>query len=105
MLDMTSMKSMAIRKIGVKMDNVNNEIMLIAQEECAEVTQAISKVFRFGIGGVHNGATNKQRLEEEVGDLLCMIEMMIEKNIIDGQAVAQAGLKKKEKLAKWSNIK
>ncbi len=87
------------------MDNVNKEIMLIAQEECAEVTQAISKVFRFGIDGVHNGATNKQRLEEEVGDLLCMIEMMIEKKIIDGKAVAQAGINKKQKLAKWSNIK
>ncbi len=87
------------------MDNVNKEIMLIAQEECAEVTQAISKVFRFGIDGMHNGATNKQRLEEEVGDLLCMIEMMIEKKIIDGKAVAQAGINKKQKLAKWSNIK
>ena len=87
------------------MNEVNKEIMLIAQGECAEVTQAISKVFRFGIDGMHNGATNKQRLEEEVGDLLCMIEMMVEKNIIDGKAVAQAGIKKKEKLAKWSNIK
>ena len=87
------------------MNENSKEIMLIAQEECAEVTQAISKVFRFGIGGEHNGATNKQRLEEEVGDLLCMIEMMIENGVIDGNAVAQAGLKKKEKLAKWSNIK
>jgi NTP pyrophosphatase (non-canonical NTP hydrolase) len=25
------------------------EIMLICQEECAEVAQAISKVFRFGV--------------------------------------------------------
>jgi len=80
------------------------EIMLICQEECAEVAQAISKVFRFGIDGEHNGVTNRERLEEEVGDLLCMIEMMIEEQIIDGNAVAQAGIKKKEKLAKWSNI-
>jgi NTP pyrophosphatase (non-canonical NTP hydrolase) len=87
------------------MNDNSKEIMLIAQEECAEVTQAISKVFRFGIDGEHNGETNKSRLEEEVGDLLCMIEMMIENGIIDGNAVAQAGLKKKEKLAKWSNIK
>lgn len=87
------------------MNENSKEIMLIAQEECAEVTQAISKVFRFGIDGVHNGETNKSRLEEEVGDLLCMIEMMIENGIIDGNAVAQAGLRKKEKLAKWSNIK
>jgi NTP pyrophosphatase (non-canonical NTP hydrolase) len=87
------------------MNEVNKEIMLIAQEECAEVTQAISKVFRFGIDGEHNGATNKSRLEEEVGDLLCMIELMIENQIIDGNVVAQAGLNKKKKLAQWSNIK
>ena len=80
------------------------EIMLICQEECAEVTQAISKVFRFGIDGVHNGATNRERLEEEVGDLLCMIEMMIEQQIIDGNTVTEASIKKKEKLAKWSNF-
>ena len=45
------------------MTEIEKEIMLIAQEECAEVTQAISKVFRFGFESVHNGKTNKQRLE------------------------------------------
>jgi NTP pyrophosphatase (non-canonical NTP hydrolase) len=87
-----------------QMNEQHKEMMLICQEECAEVTQAISKVFRFGIDGEHNGATNRERLEEEVGDLLCMIEMMIEAEIIDGNSVAQAGVKKKEKLAKWSTI-
>lgn len=87
------------------MNEVNKEIMLIAQEECAEVTQAISKVFRFGIDGEHNGSTNRERLEEEVGDLLCMIEMLIEKKILDRGAVVQAQFNKKAKLAKWSNIK
>jgi NTP pyrophosphatase (non-canonical NTP hydrolase) len=87
------------------MNEVNKEIMLIAQEECAEVTQAISKVFRFGIDGEHNGATNRERLEEEVGDLLCMIEMMMEKGILDRGAVVQAQFNKRAKLAKWSNIK
>jgi NTP pyrophosphatase (non-canonical NTP hydrolase) len=87
------------------MNEVNKEIMLIAQEECAEVTQAISKVFRFGIDGEHNGATNRERLEEEVGDLLCMIEMMMEKGILDRGVVVQAQFNKRAKLAKWSNIK
>ena len=82
----------------------NDEIMLIAQEECAEVTQAISKVFRFGIDGEHNGKTNKHRLEEELGDLLCMIELMVEKDIVDAEAVAYARVAKKTKLATWSNI-
>lgn len=87
-----------------QLNEENREIMLIAQEECAEVTQAISKVFRFGIDGEHNERTNRERLEEEVGDLLCMIEMMIERDIIGAEAVAKAGVAKKQKLAKWSNI-
>ena len=81
------------------------EIMLICQEECAEVTQAISKVFRFGIDGEHLGSTNRGRLEEEIGDLLCMIEMLTEEEIIDAGAVAKAAQAKRVKLAKWSNIK
>jgi len=79
--------------------------MLICQEECAEVTQAISKVFRFGVDGEHMGATNRERLEEEIGDLFCMIEMMTEEGIIDAGAVANAAQAKRAKLAKWSNIK
>jgi len=30
------------------MNETQKEVMLICQEECAEVTQAISKCFRFG---------------------------------------------------------
>lgn len=81
------------------------EIMLICQEECAEVAQAISKVFRFGVDGEHLGATNRERLEEEIGDLLCMIEMMTEESIIDAGAVTRAVQVKRTKLNKWSNIK
>ena len=33
--------------------NKENEICLITMEECSEVIQAISKVQRFGIDGVH----------------------------------------------------
>ena len=31
------------------MNDVDIEIMLIAKEECAEVTQSIRKCFRFGL--------------------------------------------------------
>lgn len=82
----------------------SDEVLLIAQEECAEVTQAISKVFRFGIDGVHNGKSNREHLEEECGDLLCMIELMIERGIVNGETVALAAIAKKAKLAKWSNV-
>lgn len=82
----------------------NDEILLIAQEECAEVTQAISKVFRFGMDAEHNGATNKQRLTEELGDLHCMIELLLESNIIDRNEMLGSAAKKREKLFVWSNI-
>lgn len=91
--------------INKMINEQNKEILLIAQEECAEVTQAISKVFRFGIDGMHNEVSNRERLEEEVGDLLCMIELMMEKDILDRGNIAQAKSNKRTKLAKWSSIK
>jgi NTP pyrophosphatase (non-canonical NTP hydrolase) len=86
------------------MNESEKEILLIAQEECAEVTQAISKVFRFGIDAEYNGRTNYQRLTEEVGDLLCMIDLMIDSKIIDGVAVENAALQKRNKLRQWSDV-
>ena len=86
-------------------DSQIQEAMDILQEECAEVTQAISKVFRFGIDGLHNGKTNRDRLEEELGDLLCMIDLLVEKEIVDYSALEDAKIRKLQKLQTWSNIK
>jgi NTP pyrophosphatase (non-canonical NTP hydrolase) len=86
------------------MNSKQREVMLIAQEECAEVIQAISKVFRFGVTDEYNGQTNKQRLEEEMGDLLCMIDLMIEEGMIDIDRVLQAKDQKNTKLRTWSDV-
>lgn len=88
------------------MNEKDKEIMLIAQEECAEVTQAISKVFRFGFTAIHpdGGKNNRERLEEEIGDMLCMIDLMVEKNIVDRYNIIEASKDKRKKLEKWSNI-
>ena len=84
--------------------DIDREIMLIAQEECAEVTQAISKIFRFGFDSFHNQRDNRTRLEEEVGDLMCMIDLMIDNGIVRESAVMTAKHEKLLKLEKWSNI-
>jgi NTP pyrophosphatase (non-canonical NTP hydrolase) len=89
------------------MKNCEKQILLIAQEECAEVTQAISKVFRFGFDSVwpeDSTEDNRIKLQNEVGDLLAMIELMMEKGIIDENQTHQAMLQKKIKLSRWSNI-
>lgn len=84
-----------------------HEILLITQEECAEVTQAISKIFRFGFSSKHptTGKSNLASLEEEVGDLLCMIDLLLGEHVIDGDNVMKAKVRKSEKLNTWSNIK
>jgi NTP pyrophosphatase (non-canonical NTP hydrolase) len=87
---------------GGKMEKRTEEIMHIAQEECAEVTQAISKVFRFGFTATHNGKTNKEHLEEELGDLVAMIRLLIADKVVDEMAINRASLAKLEKLHKWS---
>ena len=90
----------------IDMDKKTKEIFCIAQEECAEVTQAISKIFRFGFDAVHpvSGKRNMESLEEEVGDLLAMIDIMVEKCIISDSNVNAARAAKKEKLKIWSGI-
>jgi NTP pyrophosphatase (non-canonical NTP hydrolase) len=86
-------------------NEIDQEVLLITQEECAEVTQAISKVFRFGLYDVFRSKSNRERLEEEVGDLLCMIDLMQERGILNGDSVKFHKLNKRNKLKQWSNIK
>jgi NTP pyrophosphatase (non-canonical NTP hydrolase) len=86
------------------MTEIEKEIMLITQEECAEVTQAISKVFRFGMNDSYKGVTNRQHLEEEIGDLMCMIDLMIDNGIVSESAVMTAKNEKLNKLLTWSKI-
>jgi hypothetical protein len=44
-------------------------------------------------------------MEVEVGDLLCMIDLLEEYGIIDLQAVSEHREAKREKLKKWSDLK
>jgi len=87
-----------------EINEANREILLITQEECAEVTQAISKVFRFGMEDTHNGESNREHLEEEIGDLMCMIDLLIDNGIVSESAVMAAKNEKLNKLMTWSNI-
>jgi len=86
------------------MNDKQKEILLITQEECAEVTQAISKVFRFGMDDEYKGITNREHLEEEIGDLMCMIDLLIENGIVSESAVMTAKNEKMNKLMTWSGI-
>jgi NTP pyrophosphatase (non-canonical NTP hydrolase) len=83
-----------------------HEIMSITQEECSEVIQAISKINRFGFDGRHPEKTynNREHLEEEVGDVLAMIDLLLENEIVSWANVNKARRAKFEKLRQWSTI-
>ena len=86
------------------MNEREREILLILQEESAEVIQAVSKVFRFGWDSEWDGQTNREHLEEEVGDFLAMIQIMVDTGTINTFAIDTAKRNKIEKLKKWSTI-
>ena len=86
-------------------DNID-EVMSILQEECAEVIQAVSKINRFGMDNFKPGKpkTNREHLEEELGDMLAMIDILKERGIVSEANLAAANDAKKEKLKRWSSI-
>ena len=89
------------------MNEDTREIILIMSEECAEVAKEVSKIMRFGPDQIKPGKdkTNIQVLEEELGDLLAMIELLVDKNVgVTNEGLELAKKAKFEKLKKWSNI-
>ena len=88
------------------MNSKENEILLITQEECAEVTQAISKCYRFGLDNVKPGKpkTNRDHLAEELGDLQAMIDLCIVSGLVNKDDVDRASDNKISKLKVWSTI-
>jgi NTP pyrophosphatase (non-canonical NTP hydrolase) len=83
------------------------EILNILLEECAEVTQAISKIFRFGFESCHPetpNISNRKHLTEEIGDLMTMIMITAKKEIINEGSAFDYAEKKFVKLELFSDI-
>ncbi len=92
------------------MNEQTREILIILQEECAEVIQDVAKCFRFGPDQVHlnsqDGRTQIQNLEKELGDVMAMIELLQDENIgVTKYGIDLAKKAKFEKLKQWSTIK
>jgi NTP pyrophosphatase (non-canonical NTP hydrolase) len=82
------------------------ESLTILSEECGEVVQVAAKCQRFGIDGINpvDNSTNRSRLTQEVGDLVCMIEILTELGILDQQQIQDCATIKRRKLEQWSNL-
>lgn len=89
-----------------KIMNAIQETLDILQEECAEVIVEVSKCRRFGLDSEHykTHLPHRAMLTQEIGDVLAMVDILIEKGVIDGEEIATAMVLKREKLKEWSTI-
>lgn len=74
-------------------------------EECAEVTQRITKILRFGLHNIQEGQdlTNEKRLVYELNDLLAVIALLEDVGEVELSELSDftAMNKKQEKVKKY----
>ncbi len=68
-------------------------------EECGEVIQACSKVIR-----TDGDEKYIKNLEDEIGDVMCMIEILHMTGLLHEKKLMSRMKRKKKKLEKWSKI-
>jgi hypothetical protein len=88
------------------MNSKTQETLDILQEECAEVIVEVSKCRRFGLDSVHykTGIKHNTMLEIEIGDVLAMVDLLLEQGVLDQKRLDDAKQNKKLKLKQWSKI-
>lgn len=81
--------------------NKVEELLVVTMEECGELIQACSKMLR---GGEEYEKENLKRLLEEVGDVSCMIDLLIKKELVTSRKIEKRKLEKLQKLRQHSKI-
>ena len=84
--------------------NTLQQLMCITMEECGELTQRCSKMMRKF--ETIEDATEDQRVNllEEAGDVLCMIELMVEHGLLTNEELGVRVNYKRNKLKTWSSL-
>lgn len=82
-----------------------DELLEILAEECAEISQEKSKIIRFGYNEMSHhikGNTHRECLTQELGDMLAMIELIVDSDMgIAYNDIQEAKKRKLEKVGKW----
>ncbi len=82
-------------------DNLNwrNELLVITSEEASEIVQVVSKILRFGMQ-----TKDQKALIEEIGDMQCMIDLIVEHRLVSKKQIKDRSKIKRTKLKKWSKL-
>ena len=79
--------------------NWRNELLVIASEEASEIVKVVSKILRYGMQ-----PKDQKALIEEIGDMQCMIDLIVEHKLITKTQIKNRIKVKSKKLKKWSNL-
>lgn len=84
------LKALKLSHLGDKV-NLKEHLFTIMAEECTEVAHVISKILRFGLEetGPGHDQTNRERLEDEIADILGMISMLKAEKLINDIPLAK----------------
>tara|TARA_B100000212_G_scaffold262071_1_gene201904 strand:+ start:1212 stop:1472 length:261 start_codon:yes stop_codon:yes gene_type:complete len=75
------------------------EALVITMEECGELVQACSKMIRSdGKKKYH------QNLQDEAGDVYCLLQVLIQRGLINEASLKDREKEKLHKLKKWSKL-
>jgi len=96
MTDFSCPKSLA------RFSDIDQNLEILA-EECAEVIQIKSKIVRFGMEDVWpaRGMSNREALEQEIGDVLALVEVLIGNGVLSLEGLLAARERKIEKMGEW----
>ena len=90
--------AMELKSKRYSMKDPLQELLTITMEECGELIQQCSKAIRC------DNYHDNEKLTEEVGDVMCMLELLHEYDLISWEDVYERVEVKKKKLKRWSNL-
>lgn len=85
-----------------RFSDIDQNLEILA-EECAEVIQIKSKIVRFGMDDVWpaRGMSNREALEQELGDVLALVDILIGNGVLSLEGLVAARERKIEKMGEW----
>jgi chromosome condensin MukBEF ATPase and DNA-binding subunit MukB len=84
--------------------NKLQELMVITMEECGELTQRCSKIIRKFETLEEITEPQRIKLLEEVGDVQCLIELMVDCGLLTNDEINARIDSKRNKLKTWSKL-
>ena len=73
------------------------ELLTVTAEECGELIQACSKAMR-------KQDIEYENLKEEIGDVMCMLELLVEWDIVSWTEIEDRVEYKRNKLKQWREL-